>query len=66
MKNPKWEIMELRRFDRLLLQISKYDKEIDRYDIIGTITLHESDMESREEWKKAIEMMNKESSQKIS
>ncbi len=60
-KKPKWEVMELKRFDRLLLQISKYDPEIDRYDIIGTITLHETDLESRNEWQKAIEMMNSES-----
>ena len=59
--SKKWEIMELKRFDRLLLQISKYDPEIDRYDIIGTITLHETDLESRNEWQKAIEMMNSES-----
>jgi len=65
MKNPKWEILELRRFDRLLLQISKYDTELGKYEIIGTVTLHESDMESRNEWQRAIEMMNKESSQKI-
>ena len=59
--SKKWEILELKRFDRLLLQISKYDPEIDRYDIIGTITLHETDLESRNEWQKAIKMMNSES-----
>jgi len=48
----KWKIVELKRFDRILLQVSNNDE------IVGTITLDESDMESRELWNRAIEWIN--------
>ncbi|KKM65669.1 hypothetical protein LCGC14_1442470, partial [marine sediment metagenome] len=54
----KWTVVELRRFDRILLQISHL--EDDEYQVIGTITIDDTDMESREAWQKAIEEMNKE------
>ena len=63
---PKWSLLELKRFDRILLQISLYDVYLDAYDIVGTITIDETDLESREEWMKAIDVMNLEHSQKNS
>ena len=60
----KWTVVELRRFDRILLQISHL--EDDEYQVIGTITIDDTDMESREAWQKAIEEMNKEYLQKNS
>ena len=62
----KWTITELKRFDRILLQISMYDPEYSKYQVIGTITIDDTDMESREAWTKAIEVMNLEYSQKNS
>ena len=63
---PKWLITELKRFDRLMLQISHYDLEYNEYQVIGTITIDDTDMESREAWNKAIDRMNLEFSQKNS
>lgn len=63
---PKWLIAELSRFDRVLLQISMYDIELGKYEVIGTVTLDDRDMESREIWLKAIEWMNREFLQKNS
>ena len=63
---PKWTLLELKRFDRILLQISLYDTDLSTYDIVGTITIDETDLESREEWMKAIDVMNLEHSQKNS
>ena len=60
----KWLVTELRRFDRILLQISHCVD--DEYQVIGTITIDDTDMESREAWTKAIEGMNKEFLQKNS
>ena len=57
---PRWIVAELRRFDRILLQISMYNIEYKEYQVIGTITLDDRDMESREIWKWAIEEMNEE------
>ena len=51
MKEP-WKIFELHRFDRIMLQVSHNNE------IVGTISLHENDMESRGLWKKAIGVMN--------
>ncbi len=65
-KKDKWKLIELSRFDTVMLQISKYELDTDTYEVVGTITLHENDMESRVEWIKAIENMNLESSQKSS
>ena len=62
----KWTVVELRRFDRILLQISHFSLEYDEYQVIGTITIDDTDMESREAWMKAIDMMNLEYSQKNS
>ena len=56
----RWIVAELRRFDRILLQISMYNIEYKEYQVIGTITLDDRDMESREIWKWAIEEMNEE------
>lgn len=61
---PKWILLELNRFDRVLLQIAKLDLDTNQHEVVGTITLDEQDTESREEWKKAIEAMNLEHSQK--
>ena len=63
---PKWKVKEFKRFDRMLLQISILDMDMDAYEIIGTITLHEADMESREAWTKAVEEMNQEFLQRSS
>ena len=63
---PKWIILELRRFDRVLLQISKYNLDVNKHEVVGTITLDEVDMESKIEWLKAIETMNLEHSPKSS
>ena len=64
----KWKLVELKRFDRIMLQISKYDLELSNYETVGTISIHETDLESRDEWHKAIEIMNleNENSQKSS
>ena len=64
----KWKLIELKRFDRIMLQISKYDLELSNYETVGTISIHETDLESRDEWHKAIEIMNleNENSQKSS
>lgn len=62
----KWTVVELKRFSKILLQISKYDSEIGEYVIVGSISIEEEDLESRESWLKAIEMMNQEFSQKNS
>lgn len=56
----RWSITELKRFDRILLQISMYDLERKKYEVIGTITLDDRDMESREIWLIGIEKMNEE------
>jgi len=61
---PKWSVAELKRFDRILLQISMYDPENNEYEVIGTITLDDRDIESIEIWLRAIEWMNREFSQK--
>ena len=61
----KWLVTELRRFDRILLQISHLHED-DEYQVIGTITIDDTDMESREAWTKAIAGMNKEFLQKNS
>lgn len=66
MKPKKWLITELRRFDRILLQISMYNLEYSEHQVIGTITIDDTDMESREAWMKAIDVMNLEYSQKNS
>lgn len=63
---PKWKVVELTRFDRILLQISAWSTEYKEYEVIGTITLDDRDMESREIWAKAIEWMNQEFLQKNS
>ena len=54
----KWTITELKRFDRILLQISMYDPEYSKYQVIGTITIDDKDMESREAWKKVLKNHN--------
>ncbi len=64
MKPKKWSLVELKRFDRVLLQISLFDYDRGEYSVVGTITLEEDDTESREEWLKAIEDMNQENSRK--
>ena len=68
MKKDKWKLVELKRFDRIMLQISKFDLSINEYETVGTISIHENDMESRDEWHKAMEIMNldHENSQKSS
>lgn len=63
---PRWLIKGLKRFDRIILQISMYDTERKEYEVIGTITLDDRDMESKEIWLKAIEQMNEEFLQKNS
>ncbi len=63
---PKWTIVELKRFDRILFQISHFNSEYGEYQVIGTITIDDTDMESREAWTKAIDVMNLEFSRKSS
>lgn len=63
---PRLIVVELSRFDRILLQISMYNPEYKEYQVIGTITLDDRDTESREIWSKAIKWMNEEFSQKNS
>ena len=63
---PKWKVLELRRFDKVMLQIYKYDLDTNEYVIVGSISIEEEDLESREAWMKAIEVMNQEFSQKNS
>ena len=65
---PKWKLVELKRFDRIMLQILKHDLELDTHEPVGSISIHETDLESRDEWHKAIEIMNleNENSQKSS
>jgi len=58
MKEP-WKIVELRRFDRIMLQVSH------NHEIVGTISLHEDDMESRGLWKKAIEWINNQMNKEV-
>lgn len=55
----RWKVFELNRYDRILLQIS-HDHEI-----VGTISLDESDMESRVLWKKAIEYINNQMNKEV-
>jgi hypothetical protein len=62
----RWTITELKRFDRIMFQISHYNLEYGEYEVIGTITIDDTDMESREAWTKAIDVMNLEYSQKNS
>ena len=59
-------VVELRRFNNIILQISMYDIDRGKYYVVGTITIDEEDMESRGAWQKAIEAMNIEFSQKSS
>jgi len=66
MKPKKWTITELQRYDRILLQIAIYDFDLGEYEVIGTITLDDRDMESKVAWMKAVEHMNQEFSQKSS
>ncbi|HEC64535.1 MAG TPA: hypothetical protein ENI23_04505 [bacterium] len=66
MKPKKWKVTELKRFSKILLQISQYDFDIGEYVIVGSISIEEEDLESRESWLKVIEMMNQELSQKNS
>ncbi len=66
MKKDKWKLVELKRFDSIMFQILKYHLDLGEYETIGSISIHETDMESRNEWHKAIEMMNLENSQKSS
>ena len=66
MKPKKWKILELTRFSRILLQISMYDFSLNTYEVVGSISIEEEDLESKEEWLKAIEIMNQEFSQKNS
>ena len=65
---PKWKLIELKRFDRIMLQILKHNPPEEEYETVGTISIHETDLESRDEWHKAIEIMNleNENSQKSS
>jgi hypothetical protein len=49
-----------------MFQISHYNLEYGEYEVIGTITIDDTDMESREAWTKAIDVMNLEYSQKNS
>ena len=66
MKPKKWKVVELTRFSKILLQISKYDFSLNSYEVVGSISIEEEDLESIEEWLKAIEAMNQEFSQKNS
>ena len=66
MKQKKWKILELTRFSRALLQISMYDYSLNTYEVVGSISIEEEDLESKEEWLKAIEVMNQEYLQKNS
>ena len=66
MKQKKWKILELTRFSRALLQISMYDYSLNTYEVVGSISIEEEDLESKEEWLKAIEIMNQEYLQKNS
>ena len=66
MKTKKWKILELTRFGRILLQISMYDCSLNTYEVVGSISIEEEDLESKGEWLKAIEIMNQEFSQKNS
>ena len=63
MKQKKWKLVELTRFSKIILQISIYDFDIGSYEVVGSISIEEEDLESREAWLKAIEMMNLEFSQ---
>lgn len=60
MKPDRWKIVELTRFDKILLQISKYDPDTKSYEVVGSISIEEEDLESREAWLKAIKVMNQE------